>query len=572
MTYIAEKLFELSSLSRIWKRMLDDVHFDVLSTGRPIDYIKQMNFFRNGFIYSLIICTPVSLITHYFGYSILLSLNIIPVLLFFFPKIQLLNLSQQRKKLVDEELALSSMFLSIMQSVGVNMYNSFQIMKNTGLFNAMNKESNLLKRNVEVFGLSEMESIEELGKSHKNQQFQNLLLGYTSIWRSGGDLALYLESRAEEFFLMFKSRFTTYSNNVGTVIEALVTLMIILPILIMVVSFVMPGGSMEQITSFAVVGLPMFAIILGVMITNMQPKIPNRVGLNQTHLSVMFGIGFASAIISYIFLNFDIWLSISLGFLVPSLITGVIVMRQMHQIKQFEHALPQFLRDITEYKKIGYDVTQAMIHISKENSYNKAFDEQLLELRILLENGITPSMAVKSLEQRSWFSGISFFIISYIAEFGGGSPRILETITQFVINIRQTLSESKSAISFYGMLIFASPIIMVMTAIVIHGMLDSIDTSSLQTTNIVQDQTNPFSSSFLNLVTVTPEFLSLIKTMIITSSFMSAFVVTKATDFTFFNTWRVVVVGTIAIISVILFEMITTGKLNIDELTVGGIF
>ncbi|MGI0010602.1 MAG: type II secretion system F family protein, partial [Nitrosopumilaceae archaeon] len=257
----------------------------------------------------------------------------------------------------------------------------------------------------------------------------------------------------------------------------------------------------------------------------------------------------------------ELWLAIALGFVVPSAISGVFVWLQTNEIKKLEDALPQFLRDITEYKKIGYDVSLALIRLSKENSYNKIFDSKLREMRVLIENGTTPTASVMTVSLRSWFTKISFFILAYIAEFGGGNPKTLETITRFMTNAKQAVREGKASVSFYSMLIFVSPVIMVLTASVIHGMVGSIGSSSFQ--SLVGEGTNQLGqtglgANFINLITITPEFLTMIKTLIITSSILSAFVIGKAIDFTFYNTWRVVVIGIIAIVSITFMDVIPT--------------
>lgn len=544
----------------LWESVMDDVNTDVLFSGKPLDTIKLLKRVRTYTIVLFFVIFPLSIILSFYISPIFITINFLWIVMLAFPKIQLSSLGQKRKKSVEEELPAFVIFASVMQSVGINIYESFQLFKKTNLFKAINNEAQLLKRNVEFFGLSHMEALEDLGRTHKSMHFKNLLLGHTSIWRSGGDLSLYLETRAEEFFVFLKERFQAYANNVGTIVEALVTLLVILPILVMVVSFVLPGSSLEQITLLVSIGLPIFAIILGVVMSSIQPASFNVVGLGQRNLAILFGVGFAVVLITYL-MGQELWLAIALGFVVPSAISGVFVWLQTNEIKKLEDALPQFLRDITEYKKIGYDVSLALIRLSKENSYNKIFDSKLREMRVLIENGTTPTASVMTVSLRSWFTKTSFFILAYIAEFGGGNPKTLETITRFMTNAKQAVREGKASVSFYSMLIFVSPVIMVFTASVIQGMVGSIGSSSFQSLvgeNANQLSQTGLSANFINLITITPEFLTMIKTLIITSSILSAFVIGKAIDFTFYNTWRVVVIGIIAIASITFMDAIPT--------------
>jgi flagellar protein FlaJ len=371
-----------------------------------------------------------------------------------------------------------------------------------------------------------------------------------------GDLSLYLETRAEEFFTHLKQRYQVYTNNVSTVIEALVTLLIILPILIMVVSFVLPGGSIEQVGLLASVGLPLFAIIMGVIISSIQPASFNSVGLDQKVLSILFGVGMISGLGTYVIYH-EVWLSILVGFLIPCSVSAILAGRHINEIVKLERDLPNFLRDITEYKKIGYDVLLAIINLSKDNTYNSVFAKKLGEVGLLLDNGISPTESVKATDFRSHFTKMSFYLLAYIAEFGGGNPKNLETINAFITNAKNTVKEGTSAISALAIIVFAAPVIMVFTAGMIQSITGSIDSNLSPAIKEASTSSLGMNSNFINLVTITPEFISMIKTLIVTSSVLGAFVITKAIDFTFYNTWRVVVIGIITLLSILYLDGFT---------------
>ncbi|MGQ0772603.1 MAG: type II secretion system F family protein [Nitrososphaerota archaeon] len=549
-----------------WNAVIEDINNDVLLSGKPLDTIKLLNGIRRYMFVCAAVIFPLSVIAFVYVSPIFIVANFVWIIIFAYPKIQQSQLSQTRKKKVEEELSSFVIFASVLQGVGIGLYDSFQLFRETKLFNAMNSEAQLLKRNVEYFGLSQMEALEELGRTHRSGMLKNLLLGYTSIWRSGGDLTLYLENRADEFFTLLRQRYQTYTNNVSSVVEALVTLLIILPIMIMVVSFVMPGSSLEQITLFATIGLPLLAIIMGVIISAIQPASFNSIGLDQRTLSVLFGIGIVGGITGYLLLK-EVWIALAIGFLVPSAVSMILSGRHVKEVARLENDLPEFLRDITEYKKIGYDILLAMIHLSKENIYHSTFAKKLGEVGIMLDAGISPTSSVKATEFRSYFGKISFYLLAYIAEFGGGTPKTLETITRFITNAKTVVREGKSTISALGMIIFASPVIMAFTAGMIQNIVGSIDSTSITSVAQSSSQNNlGLNASFIQLVTITPEFMSMIKTLILTSSILGAFVITKATDFTFYNTWRVLAIGIIAILSILYLDSFANASVSFDSM------
>jgi flagellar protein FlaJ len=261
-----------------------------------------------------------------------------------------------------------------------------------------------------------------------------------------------------------------------------------------------------------------------------------------------------------------VWIALAVGFLVPCTISAVISGRYVKEVANLERDLPEFLRDVTEYKKIGYDILLAMINLSKDNSYRPTFAKKLGEVGLLLDTGISPTASVKATEFRSYFTKISFYLLAYIAEYGGGTPKTLETITKFITNAKNVVKEGKSTVSALGMIIFASPIIMVFTAAMIQNIVGSIDTSTVGSTVQISNNNLGLNANFIQLVTITPEFISMIKTLILTSSILGAFVITKAIDFTFYNTWRVVAIGTIAIMSILYLDSFSGTELNLDNL------
>lgn len=556
-----EKIVSKVTFKGAWDSILEDMNNDVLLSGKPLDTIALLSNIRKIMIATGVILFPLSIFLFLEFSPIFIGLNMIWIMIFAFPKIHQTNLSQERKKKVDEELPTFAIFASVMQNVGINLYQSFQLFRETGFFKAIGQEALLLKRNVEYFGLSQMEALEELGRTHKSENFRNLLLGYTSIWRTGGDLSLYLENRAEEFFIALKDRYHTYSNNIGTVVEILATLLLILPIMIMVVAFVLPGSSLGQITLLTTVGLPIFAILMGVITSSIQPANFNTIGLTQNKLAIVAVIGILSAIVSHLLFN-ELWITILSGIVVPSAISAVITGRHHNQINKLEQSLLQFLRDMTEYKKIGYDVILAIFRLSEENLYNSVFNKKLNELKLLLDSGTSPTKSAKAIEYRSWFTKISFFLIAYIAEYGGGNPKTLETINRFISNARQIVKEGKASISALTLIIFGAPVIMAFTAGMILDIMSTVDVPEIEELPGQASSQFGFEQNLINLVTITPEFVSMINTLIVTSSLLAGFVITKAIDFTFYNTWRIVVVGVISAVSILFINSLVDADFN----------
>ncbi|MFQ5782945.1 MAG: type II secretion system F family protein [Nitrosopumilus sp.] len=469
-------------------------------------------------------------------------LLLIPPLVLLYPKISLKNQGTTRKNLVEEELPFFGIFASVMHSVNSNLYSCFLATIDKGIFRAIEKEAMLLKRNVDLFGQSPLEAIEELGRTHKSQIFKNFLLGYSSIARSGGDLSKYLETTSEEQFRQLKTKYVSYSKNVGYVVETLVILLIVAPILFVVSSFILPSESISQLMLAAGIGVPIMTIIFAVLLVNIQPKMFNLVGLSNIKILSLLPISFF-VFFSLYFLEQETWFSLAIAAIIPSLIIEYYTLKHKIQINKIEKILPNFLREITEYRKIGISEVSAIMKISEEKNYNPTFNRLVKTLSSSFKQGYSFSEILSIITLRSWFARMTFFILSEISESGGGHPAVLESVTGFVQNVQAMLKEAKSSISVYDILAYLSPILLVFTISMINEMVGTIEIPQ-----------NTAMKGFDQLLQVSPVFLETIKTFAVSSSIGIGILMGKASDGTFKSTGRVAILCILAILSIFLVE------------------
>ena len=134
--------------------------------------------------------------------------------------------------------------------------------------------------------------------------------------------------------------------------------------------------------------------------------------------------------------------------------------REHSEIVKIEKALPYFLRDITEMRKIGYDIVQAITLLPRRRSYNKVFDKVLRHIASQLELNIPFRYAVERTFVRSWLCRFVFFTLSEIVETGGGSPQVLESLTTFINSVYSEKVRVKNTTRTYTVLGYATPLLL----------------------------------------------------------------------------------------------------------------
>jgi len=66
-----------------------------------------------------------------------------------------------------------------------------------------------------------------------------------------------------------------------------------------------------------------------------------------------------------------------------------------------EHALTEFLRDVTEYRKVGLPVSRAITAVAERRSYNKPFNTLLNYVAIALK--MNRKLSEIYVPTKSWF-------------------------------------------------------------------------------------------------------------------------------------------------------------------------
>jgi len=433
-----------------------------------------------------------------------------------------------------------------MQSVGVNLYNAFVRIIGRGVFANLEREALLLRRNVEFFFKAPSEALAELGRLHPNQNLKGLLYGYTAQWLSGGDIAHYLELKSDDFLKELQYRWQKYTNSASDMGEMLVSLFFVLPVLILTSAMVTSDANMLGVMVIAII--PLIVVLGIVMVSNAQPKTYDKLDSNYVYAIIAGAVVFV-----LVFVITRNYLAVAGGVIAASVVYGMPILEQQREINKIESALPQFMRDMTEYKKLGYDLIGAIIKIANENDYNAIFNAYIRRVAARLKMGF--SLRESIVRTRSWLTNTSFFLLSELAESGGGTPAILENITNFIVSVNRVKAETKSSMRIYEFLTYFTPVglafvagimVTVMTTLMTGNMFGGASLVGLGTGGIA-------------LGHITSATTTLVNYLIIMVAVGMSIVASKAIDFTVKSTVRVAIVTIIAVVSILLVGGVANG-------------
>jgi archaeal flagellar protein FlaJ len=536
MAKIATMFLKYRAVRLLEKKINLQIHEQIKASGRAYNPELAVRQSIGYFAVSLLILIPTSAALAVLIGSHMFLLLTIPAVLLFYPKIRLCLVISERKTSIDDELAYFALYASVMQSVGQSLYSSMVGMLDKGMFSAMEREATMLSRNVHLFGMDQMSALNEHGMLHPNRNLRNLLLGYVSVGNSGGDLGRYMEEKSREFFHKAKFKHASYRTQAQIIGESMLILLSVLPTMILVSSFLLAEESVRAVMYLSFVLVPVLAISIITIMGISQPKFRDFVGFDLRALPagmLVFAAFFA--------LGHPSWLAVGTGIAAGSLFNFASCLRQFREIANTESCISDFLRDVTEYRKIGIPIQNAIVKISEERHYNRYFDGLVGMVAARLRYGHNLDVVVNSISARSWVVRATFFILGKIASSGGGTARTLEQVTGFLAEMHSTKKETQAGVGVISYFALSSPVLMSYTSKEMARILEGLGLTG----NSIHGVFN------LKSLLVSSELMDAVGLLIVISATCLGLVMSKLTYFTLRHTLILGVSVLVSVLSVI---------------------
>ncbi len=522
-------------VSRVIDSMAGEVSAQMVSAGvigSPTMYVGRYLYYG---VASEILLLPVSIfLSVFFRQPLFLLLNAAPLVSLLIPRLVVSSKLGDTVRGVEEELPHFAVFAAIAQSAGLSLYGAFERIVGSRLFKWMEYEGLLIKRETTFFGTTQTGAIDQRASEHQSEKFRSYLRGYSSVMNSGGDITRYLQDRAKEFLYWTEFRWRSYAQSSSNIGEGMVAVFFTLPLLVLAAAVVAPSSTVQILAAMIIIGVPMLSVMAYALIARIQPRTGDEVQ-GKTAFAAIAGVGLAVA--GYL-LSKEVWVALAAGGAAFALTEGYAALPQVREIGKVEEALPAFARDITEYRKVGYDLTKAIEKLSAERKYNKQFDTLLHDVSSHLEMGIAlKDVYVKT---RSWLAKMVFFMLAQVVETGGGTAELLESVNEFTQRMVNVKRETKANMKLYELLAYMTPVgLAIIIALLFYITQQFSSVSSIS---------NPLAG----LSNLPPLFLDLTKVLVIEVAIALAFLASRTVEFTNYNTFRVAVSVALAAAAILL--------------------
>jgi len=375
------------------------------------------------------------------------------------------------------EIPYASMYISVMTSGGLSPYQSLLRMRQMDLMPCMKREVTRIERIALSTGVDPLTAMEQAAKVVKLNDYKELLLGYASSVRTGGDTLHYLFNQTESMFKRMSTKVKSMGENMGVLMEAY-TIVGILGVLglflIFVVGLSLPAASVgispDQFFLFSFVVLPLMSFVFIYFGDTVQISYP--VSNFRTYIVLAATLPIAGVVGSQMVLPFfdenmlfipplyDFILYIrallsfaegtepALGLSMTLIILAVPVMFADQLLvgreKSLQDGITTFLRDLVEVRKSGLGPERCIDALSTRDY--KSFSKHLKMINLKLNWGypIREIYADFRSKVRNWLALVNIYLLIDTIEVGGGTEESLETLADFAESTKQ-LEQEKSA-------------------------------------------------------------------------------------------------------------------------------
>ena len=401
------------------------------------------------------------------------------------------------------EIPFAFMYISVMVSGGLDPYMALLRIRGIKLLPKLSEEMGRIQGIVLSEGVDPVSAMEKAAKSISLKEYKELLLGYASAVRTGGDVFHYLYQQTDNMFKKLATDVRAVSENLSMLMETFI-IVSVLGALSFYMFFVISmsigqgvgmGMSTESFFMFAFIILPMLSGVFLYLSDGSQSNFPcpntktylifaasMPIGILLAMLTVVpffvptqfpiprFAVPLLTGIQTVLGMGPGtepaIGLAISLSLMVlPAVIVDY---RNVNSESSVLSGVTNFLRDMVETRKTGLSPERCIKSLADRN-YG-AFSKHLKLMNMRLSWGEPLSGIFKDFSEKikSWLSLVNIYLLIDAIEVGGGKEESLETLAEFAEATRALESEKKKLlrpllfVPYIGAVLLTATVIMLL--------------------------------------------------------------------------------------------------------------
>ncbi len=424
---------------------------------------------------------------------------VIPISVFAMMILQPSLKASDRKSGVENELPFFMAYASTMAKGGVSLEKIIERVSTLKVFKAMKEECLRVMTYVKLFGYDPISALERVSILHPSTKFRDLMLGYTTTLRSGGDVTHYMEIRTQELFNARMNEIKSMTERLASFLELYIVLGVIMSITVFV--FFSVSGTLSAVSAGRTTGtlsvdvtmpslynflvLPMLGLVVLAMIQVSQPKTPVKIMEPYITLITLIPISVVSFFVTLFITNGSgvlrgvlglhevqsVIISMTVALLILTIPPWLVHRSVLKGHKGLVKATADYLREMSEIRKTGLSPEKCIVQLSTKDFRNLT--------PIVSKAGTAVSLGL-SLEEalrrvlrgvREWFVIAIFRFLTDSIVVGGGAPDIIDALARFTQSLSELEEELRRRLKAYVVLPYFGAIMLASSPIIIVNML-----------------------------------------------------------------------------------------------------
>ena len=406
------------------------------------------------------------------------------------------------------EIPYASMYLSVMTSGGLTPYASLLRLRETELLPKLKNEIERIEKIILSTGMDPVSAMAKAAKTLGLKEYKELLLGYASTMRTGGDVLHYLYSQTESMFKRMANRIRAMGDHMAMLMEGYTIIAILGTLgiyMIFIVSLSFPQFQAmppETFILFAFAILPGISIAFLYFADTMQINYPISQWKAYSALAVSVPAGLfvvSQMVLPYFNLNF-----ITLPFIseIPAILRSILTLEEgtepalglalsliilslpmvifdnhySETEKGILDGVTNFLRDLVENRKTGLSPEKS-IQLLADRDYGK-FSKYIKLMSAEISWGIPLKQVFEDFKSRvkNWLCLVNLYLLIDTIEVGGGTEESLESLAEFAEETRELETERKSSLAPLFLVPYMGAAILTVTTLMLLQLFTSMAT------------------------------------------------------------------------------------------------
>jgi flagellar protein FlaJ len=424
---------------------------------------------------------------------------VIPISVFAMMILQPSLKASDRKSGVENELPFFMAYASTMAKGGVSLEKIIERVSTLKVFKAMKEECLRVMTYVKLFGYDPVSALERVSILHPSTKFRDLMLGYTTTLRSGGDVTHYMEIRTQELFNARMNEIKSMTERLASFLELYIVLGVIMSITVFV--FFSVSGTLSAVSAGRTTGtlsvdvtmpslynflvLPMLGLVVLAMIQVSQPKTPVKIMEPYVTLITLIPISVVSFFVTLFITNGSgvlrgvlglhevqsVIISLTVALIILTIPPWIVHRSVLKGHKGLVKATADYLREMSEIRKTGLSPEKCIVQLSTKDFRNLT--------PIVSKAGTAVSLGL-SLEEalrrvlrgvREWFVIAIFRFLTDSIVVGGGAPDIIDALARFTQSLSEIEEELRRRLKAYVVLPYFGAVMLASSPIIIVNML-----------------------------------------------------------------------------------------------------